>query len=162
MVHVSSPWYMQAPKVSTKHTKFFQPLNYTFMWTSNFYWYEHVYTYRSRQEFQETQKGGKKAKVRLTVAFFVSADGQKVDEPVIIWKSKKPHCFKNLKGRDLIRALGVHYFANNKVWMTSEIMSDVLKRLDRKIKLQNRNVVLFLGNATSHQESIDKNLSNIK
>ena len=34
------------------HTKFFQPLNYTFMWTSDFYWYEHVYTYRSRQEFQ--------------------------------------------------------------------------------------------------------------
>ena len=39
-VHVSSPWYMQTPKVSTEHTqKFFQPLNYTFMWTSDFYWY---------------------------------------------------------------------------------------------------------------------------
>ena len=46
--------------------------------------------------------------------------------------------------------------------MNSEIMSDVLKRLDRKMKMQNRNVVLFLGNATSHPESIEKNLSNIK
>ena len=30
------------------------------------------------------------------------------------------------------------------------------------MKMQNRNVVLFLDNATSHQESIGKNLSNIK
>ena len=31
----------------------------------------------------------------MTVAFFVSADGGKVDKPIIIWKSKKPHCFKH-------------------------------------------------------------------
>ena len=41
-------------------------------------------------------------------------------------------------------------------------MSDVLKRLERKMKMQNRNVVLFLDNATSHQESIENNLVNIK
>ena len=46
--------------------------------------------------------------------------------------------------------------------MNSEIMSDVLKRLDYKVKMQNRNVVLFLDNAISHQESIEKNFSNIK
>ena len=46
--------------------------------------------------------------------------------------------------------------------MNSEIMLDVLKRLDRRMKMQNRNVVLFLDNATSHQESIEKNLSNLK
>ena len=46
--------------------------------------------------------------------------------------------------------------------MNSEIMLDVLKRLDRRMKMQNRNVVLFLDNATSHQESIEKTLSNIK
>ena len=99
-------------------------------------------------EKAKSKKGGKKAKVRLTVAFFVNADGQKVDEPVIIWKSKKPRCFKNLKDRDLSRPLGVHYFANNKAWMKSEIMSDVVKRLDRKMKMQNRNIVLFLENST--------------
>ena len=33
--------------------------------------------------------GGRGVKVRLTAAFFVNANGQKVDEPVIIWKSKK-------------------------------------------------------------------------
>ena len=30
------------------------------------------------------------------------------------------------------------------------------------MKLQNRNVLLFLGNATSHQESIQKSLTNMK
>ena len=54
----------------------------------------------------------------------------------------KATLFQNLKGRDLSRPLGVHYFANNKAWMDSETMSDVLKRLDHKIKMQNRNVVL--------------------
>ena len=46
--------------------------------------------------------------------------------------------------------------------MNSEIMSDVLKRLDRKMKMQDLNVVQFLDNATSPQESIEKNLTNIK
>ena len=117
---------------------------------------------KSLIEKAKSKKGGKKAKVRLTVAFFVHADGQKVDEPVIIWKSKQWRCFKNLKGRDISRPLGVHFFSNNKSWMNSKVMPDVLKRLDRKMKMQNRNVVLFLDNTTSHQESIEKTLSNIK
>ena len=91
---------------------------------------------KSLIEKAKSKKGGKKAKVRLTVTFFVNADGQKVDEAVIIWKSKKPRRFKNLKGRELSQPLGVHYFANNKAWMNSEIMSDVLKRLGRKMKMQ--------------------------
>ena len=35
-------------------------------------------------------KGGKKSKQRFTIAFFVSAAGQKIDKPVVIWKSKLP------------------------------------------------------------------------
>ena len=58
------------------------------------------------------EKGGKK--VRLTVAFFVDDDGQKVDKFVIIRKSKKLRCFRNMKDRDLNRPLGVHYFFNKK------------------------------------------------
>ena len=46
--------------------------------------------------------------------------------------------------------------------MNSKIMSEVLKRLERKMNMQNRNVLLFLDNATNHQGSIEKNLSNIK
>ena len=53
-------------------------------------------------EKAKSKKGGKKkAKVHLTVVFFVNADGQMVDAPVIISKSEKPYCSKNLKGCDL-------------------------------------------------------------
>ena len=41
-------------------------------------------------------KGGKKAKRRLTALFFVSALGEKLD-PIIIEKSEKPRCFRNLR-----------------------------------------------------------------
>ena len=30
----------------------------------------------------------------MTVAFFVSADGGKVNKPIVIWNRKKPVCFK--------------------------------------------------------------------
>ena len=113
-------------------------------------------------EKTKSKKGGKKSKVRLTAAFFVNAAGQKVDEPVTTWKSKKTRYFRNFKNNALSRPLGVHYFSNKKAWMNGEIMSKVLKQHDRKMKLQNRNVLLFLDNATSHQESIQKSLTNIK
>ena len=86
-------------------------------------------------EKEKSKKGSKKAKVSLTAAFFVNIDGQKADEPVVIWKSKKPCCFKNLKGLDLSQPLGVHYFAKSKAWINSEIISGVLKSLDRKMKM---------------------------
>lgn len=38
-------------------------------------------------------KGGKKSKLRMTVTFFVNAKGEK-EEPIVIWKSKNPRCFK--------------------------------------------------------------------
>ena len=40
--------------------------------------------------------GGKKAKQRLTWAFFVNAEGEKED-PVVIGTSVSPRCFKNLQ-----------------------------------------------------------------
>ena len=54
--------------------------------------------------------GGKKSKQRFTIAFFVSAAGQKIDEPIVIWKSKIPRCFKGL--RDPLRPGNVYYFSN--------------------------------------------------
>ena len=41
-------------------------------------------------------RDGRKSKTRLTIAFFVSAAGEKVIEPIVIWGSAKPRCFKNL------------------------------------------------------------------
>ena len=58
-------------------------------------------------------KGGKKSKQRFTAAFFVAADGSKVSQPIVIWKSKSPRCFKT-------RPSMVYYFTNDKAWMRTE------------------------------------------
>ena len=42
--------------------------------------------------------GGKKAKQRLTIAFFVNAAGGK-EQPIVIGKSAKPRCFKGIRNR---------------------------------------------------------------
>ena len=82
---------------------------------------------------KETKGRGKKqSKKRCTCVLFAAANGSKVCDPIIIWRSKKPRCFKKLK--NIYRQNGVHYFANAKAWMTNnEIMQEVLKMLDEKI-----------------------------
>ena len=65
-------------------------------------------------------KGGKILKQQLTVAFFVNAAGEKVYQPIIIWKSKIPRCFKKLQ--DPSRPANVHSFSNPKSWMNSQVM----------------------------------------
>ena len=53
----------------------------------------------AEKSFDERGKrcsGGKKAKQRNTWAFFVNAAGEKED-PIVIGKSAKPRCFKNIK-----------------------------------------------------------------
>ncbi|XP_057303197.1 tigger transposable element-derived protein 6-like [Hydractinia symbiolongicarpus] len=105
-------------------------------------------------------KGGKKSKLRLTVAFFVNAAGEKIDQPVVIWKSKVPRCFKKLK--DPSRPANVHYFSNPKSWMTSQVMETVLARFNRKLLFEDRKVILFLDNATCYPESMIGQFSQIK
>ena len=106
------------------------------------------------------EKRGKKSKQRFTVAFFVSTAGQKIDEPIFIWKSKLPRCFKRL--RNPSRPGNIHYFSNSKSWMTSEIFETLLSKLNRKLVFENRKVILFLDNATYHPELMDDKFSNIK
>ena len=105
-------------------------------------------------------KGGKKSKQRFTIAFLVSAAGQKTDEPIVIWKNKLPRCLKGL--RDPSKPGNVHYFSNSKSWMTSEVFETVLSKLNRKLVFENRKVILSLENATCHPESMDNKFSNIK
>ena len=46
--------------------------------------------------------------------------------------------------------------------MTSEVFEAVLPRLNRKLFFKNRKVILFLGNAAYHPESMDDKFTNIK
>ena len=47
-------------------------------------------------EKKSEARGGEKSKTRLAIAFSVSAVKEKVIEPVVIWRSDKPKCLKNL------------------------------------------------------------------
>ena len=105
-------------------------------------------------------KGGKKSKQRITVAFFVSADGEKVGKQIVIWRSKNPRCFRLASAADKLEK--VMYFADKKSWMQVEIMEKILTTLNNQMIKEKRNVVLFLDNATVHPPSLIDKFSNIK
>ena len=75
--------------------------------------------------------GGKKAKQRLTWAFFVNAEGEK-EGPVVIGTSVSPRCLKNLQSPS--RLCNCSYFANGKACMNTEIMTTILSKLNRQLR----------------------------
>ena len=93
-------------------------------------------------EKKKQSKGDKKSKQGMAAMFIVAADGSFVFEPVVIWRSKVPRCFRSLK--DHSRPMSVHYFSNSKAWMNSDIMETVLGKLDSRINFK---FILFLDNA---------------
>ena len=95
--------------------------------------------------------GGKKAKQRLTWAFFVNAERAKED-PVVIGKSVSPRCFKNLQSPN--RPYNCSYFANSKAWMNTEIMMTILSKLNRQLKRNDRHILLFMDNAPCHPQAL--------
>lgn len=100
-------------------------------------------------------KGGNIAEERLTLALCISATGEK-ETPLVIWKSKKPSCFK---GKNMSN-LGVNWTSNSKAWMTTPIFEQWLINFDDKMRKQERNVLLVLDNAACHPHKA--NLSNVK
>ncbi|XKL68767.1 hypothetical protein PGB90_006536 [Kerria lacca] len=75
---------------------------------------------------------------------------------LIIGKAKKPRCFKNFN----VDRLNMTWEANQKAWMTADIMTQWLLSFDKKMKMQKRQVLLFMDNATSHP--IQLQLKNVK
>ena len=102
-------------------------------------------------------KGGKKSKQRITVAFFVSASGHK-EKPVVIWKSENPRCMQRFNKS----CLPVSYYSQTKVWMTGEILEDILRKLNRRLCSTNRNILLLMDNAGCHPGDLSGKFSNIK
>ena len=109
---------------------------------------------------EKKSKGGRKSKQRVTVAFFVSADGGKLGIPIVIWKSNTPRCFKKASAPDILSK--VMYFSDPKSWMQVEIMEKILENLNNQMMKEKRKVVLFLDNATVHPPSLVDKFSNIK
>ena len=104
-------------------------------------------------------RGGKNAKKRVTAAFFVNAaDGK--ESAVLIGRSKKPRCFAKLK--NISSPCGAQYFSNDKTWMRSNIMINVLTKLNNHMKRDDRHILLFIDNAPCHPQSLKGMFSNIE
>jgi hypothetical protein len=54
------------------------------------------------------------SKDRLTVLLCVNSDGSNKQVPIVIWKSSKPRCSKDVKN------LPIKYHVNSKAWMTTD------------------------------------------
>ena len=91
-------------------------------------------------EKKSQARGGKKSKTRLTIAFFVNAAGEKAIEPLVVWRRKKPRCFKNIKS--LSRPHGIYYYSNLKTWMTTKIMTSILGKINRQMEVAKRKIIL--------------------
>lgn len=102
--------------------------------------------------------GVKECKERLSIGLCVNASGTDKCKPVVIGKYKRPRCFGKIFDPNYI----VHYYNNEKAWMTMIIFKDWLSRFNSKIKLQNRQVLLLVDNAAGHNLDDDFKMSNVE
>ncbi|CAF3386193.1 unnamed protein product [Rotaria sp. Silwood2] len=95
---------------------------------------------------KEKCKGGKHSKERYTVLLCSNWSGTDKLKPLVIGKSYRPRCFKNLNIGDL----PVTWKANRTSWMNAKLFSEWLIELDKKMKKCSRMILLFLDNAPVH------------
>lgn len=94
-------------------------------------------------------KGRKVCKDRITLGLCSNSTGTEKLIPVVIGKYGKPRCFNGIN----INNLGVDYFFNTKAWMTSNIFTKWISKLDKKLResKDKRHILLILDNASSHK-----------
>uniref|UniRef100_A0A1B6C4M0 HTH CENPB-type domain-containing protein n=1 Tax=Clastoptera arizonana TaxID=38151 RepID=A0A1B6C4M0_9HEMI len=88
--------------------------------------------------------GGKLSKQRVTALVCANMTGSEKRKLLVIGKSVKPRCFKNVK------KLPVNYTANKKAWMTSAIFEDELRKWDMELASKNRKILLLVDNCAAH------------
>lgn len=89
-------------------------------------------------------KGGKKSHLRVTVLLCCNASGTKKIKPLVIGKYAKPRCLKN------VVSLPYDYRANKRAWMTRELFSEWLLKLDDQMRKENRKILLIVDNCSAH------------
>ena len=98
--------------------------------------------------------GGKLSKQRLTVLLCANSDGSEKMKPLVIGKSAKPRCFKNVK------SFPCDYASQRRAWMTCDRFVAWLQAWDRALTCQKRRVLLFVDNCPAHPKDVP--LKNIK
>jgi hypothetical protein len=83
---------------------------------------------------------GKYDKKRITIMMGANMSGIEKLKLFVVGKTKKPRCLNGIK------SLPVDYRSNNKAWMTSSLFSEWLLNFDRKMKRENRKVLLIIDN----------------
>lgn len=101
---------------------------------------------RSYVEQNDPRLGVKESKKRLTICLFTNSLGEK-EHPIIIGNAKRPRAFGRL---DVEKLYNVKWLHNKTSWMTATYFEEILKSFNKKMRLQNRKVLLFLDNATCH------------
>jgi len=93
--------------------------------------------------------GRKKNKERLSVALCANADGSHKLNLLIIGKSAKLQCFKNVR----LENLAMTYRSNSKAWMLTVLFQEWLQAFDRQVAQRHRGqrVLLLLDNCPSHK-----------
>lgn len=71
-------------------------------------------------------------------------DGSEKLPPLMIGKPKKPRCFA------CVKSLPLEYTANRKAWMTNELFSKWVLKIDRQMTRAGRKVLFFVDNCTAH------------
>lgn len=102
--------------------------------------------------------GIKQNKERVTVLLTCNSVGTEKLKPLFIHKFQTP---KPLRGIDK-STLPVDYYWNSKAWMQLTIWNDYLKKLNDKMHLENRNILLLIDNAPTHNLTDNLELTNIK
>ena len=91
-------------------------------------------------------RGGKQAKQHNTWAFFVNAAGE--EDAIVIGRYVRPRCFASLTNNK--RLYGCWYYSNNKARMTTDVIKEVLEKLNAKLKRKGRKILLLMDNAPCH------------
>jgi hypothetical protein len=99
---------------------------------------------RSLVQKGESCSGGKESKNRLTVLVCANMSGCDKVPLFVIGRSLKPRCFKGVK------SLPCQYTANKKAWMTGDLFTEWLRKLDASMRRQKRKIALILDNAPCH------------
>ena len=93
-------------------------------------------------------RGKKLSKNRVTL--LVSASLSREKYPLIVMrKFKNPRCFKRIK------RLPLGYFSQSNSWMTAGIFYQIMNRLNKKLLLEKRKVLILLGQSPTHPKGLD-------